>query len=92
MAQYKGWRWTQWSMIFVTLAVYLASLPMKETYKPIILARRAKKRGLESKPPNTPGTAALKRAVIVGLFRPMHMLVTEVTHPSVPSSQIHHER
>ncbi|KAG9204400.1 hypothetical protein G6514_000856, partial [Epicoccum nigrum] len=76
-AQYKSWRWTQWCMIFVTLAVYLASLPMKETYKPIILARRAKKLGMEIKPANDAGAAAMKRAVMIGLFRPMHMLVTE---------------
>lgn len=78
-AQYLGWRWTQWCMIFVTLAVYVVALPMKETYKPIILARRAKKAGLDTKPMGGPGTAAVKRAVIIGLFRPMHMLVTEVS-------------
>lgn len=65
-------------MIFVTLAVYIASLPMKETYKPIILARRAKKLGLQKNAAGSPGGAAMKRAVIIGLFRPMHMLVTEV--------------
>lgn len=81
VAQYKGWRWTQWCMIFVTLAVYLAALPMKETYKPVILARRAKKLGLKAKPTGGPGGAAMKRAVIVGLFRPMHMLATEVRNP-----------
>ncbi|KAF2846222.1 MFS multidrug transporter-like protein [Plenodomus tracheiphilus IPT5] len=43
VAQYKSWRWTQWCMIFITLAIALAGLPMKETFKPIILERRAKK-------------------------------------------------
>ncbi|KAJ4384828.1 hypothetical protein N0V86_000431 [Didymella sp. IMI 355093] len=76
-AQYKGWRWTQWCMIFVTLAVYIVSLPMKETYKPVILARRAKKLGLETKPTGSQGGAAMKRAVVTGLSRPMHMLATE---------------
>ncbi|KAJ4983472.1 Polyamine transporter 4-like protein 1 [Stagonosporopsis vannaccii] len=76
-AQHMGWRWTQWCMIFVTLAVYVAALPMKETYKPIILKRRAKKLGLDTKPSGGPGTATMKRAVMIGLFRPMHMLVTE---------------
>ena len=54
---------------------------MKETYKPIILARRAKKLGLEAKPTGSAGAAAMKRAVITGLFRPMHMLATEVDTP-----------
>lgn len=65
-------------MIFVTLAVYIAALPMKETYKPVILARRAKKLGLEIKPTGSPGTAAMKRSIITNLFRPLHMLLTEV--------------
>lgn len=73
-------------MIFVTLAVYIASLPMKETYKPIILARRAKKLGLDTNPSGSQGGAAMKRAVIVGLFRPMHMLATEVKNPNTPFS------
>lgn len=80
-AQYKGWRWTQWCMVFVTLAVYIAALPMKETYKPIILARRAKRLGLDSKPNSTPEKAAMKRVIIFGLLRPIHMLVTEVETP-----------
>lgn len=69
-------------MIFVALAVYIASLPMKETYKPILLARRAKKLGLDTKPDSTQGGAAMKRAIMVGLFRPMHMLLTEVLLPT----------
>lgn len=74
-------------MIFATLVIYIASLPMKETYKPIILARRAKKRGLEIKPTQSDGGAAMKRAVIVGLFRPMHMLATEVGDSRVPGQR-----
>jgi hypothetical protein len=65
-------------MIFVTLAIFIASLPMKETYKPIILARRAKKLGLDTEPTGSPGAAAMKRSIITNLFRPMHMLLTEV--------------
>ena len=77
-AQYKGWRWTQWCMIFITLAVYIASLPMRETYKPIILAKRAKKLGLNVNASSVVGATAMKRSIITNLFRPMHMLVTEV--------------
>ncbi|KAF9698028.1 hypothetical protein EKO04_004127 [Ascochyta lentis] len=76
-AQYKGWRWTQWCMIFITLAIYIASLPMKETYKPIILARRAKKLGLVTKPTGDTQAAAMKRSIVTNLFRPVHMLLTE---------------
>lgn len=78
-AQYKGWQWTQWCMIFITLAVYIASLPMKETYKPVILARRARKLTPDVKPAGSKGGAAMKRSIITNLFRPLHMLVTEVS-------------
>ncbi|KAL5413800.1 hypothetical protein PMIN06_009394 [Paraphaeosphaeria minitans] len=74
-AQYKGWRWTQWCMLFIALAVFLGALPMKETYKKVILERRAKKRGIS--PPEPAGGAAVKKTVVQNFLRPMHMLVTE---------------
>lgn len=63
-------------MLFITLAIYLAALPMKETYKPTILQRRAKKLGLSIKPPA--GDTSIKRTVVLKFARPMHMLFTEV--------------
>lgn len=35
VAQYKDWRWTQWTSLFIGLGVYIISLPMKETYKKV---------------------------------------------------------
>ncbi|KAI8931044.1 hypothetical protein NX059_012055 [Plenodomus lindquistii] len=75
VAQYKTWQWTQWSMLFVTLAIFLASLPMKETFKPIILARRAKKAGVPL-PPKPPGPPIVKD-VLNRLTTPLHLLFTE---------------
>lgn len=77
IAQYKTWHWTQWCMLFITLSIFLMALPMKETYKPIILKRRAKKLGLESP---VPQGAGLKRTLVLKFARPMHMLFTEVSH------------
>lgn len=74
VAQYKTWRWTQWCQIFVTLIAAIVALPMKETFKPIILKKRAKKHGLEV-PQTGPG---LKSAVVLKVIRPLHMLFTEV--------------
>ncbi|KAH7412074.1 major facilitator superfamily domain-containing protein [Phaeosphaeria sp. MPI-PUGE-AT-0046c] len=76
IAQYKTWRWSQWSMIFITLAVFIIALPMKETYKPIILKQRAKKHGITA-PQVAPDSAKLKNAVILKVLRPFHMLFTE---------------
>lgn len=45
-AEYKGWRWTQWCMLFVTLAVFVIGFSTQETYKKAILRKRAKKLGL----------------------------------------------
>jgi hypothetical protein len=56
--------------------VFIGAIPMKETYKKVILERRAKKRGIEPAQPT--GGAAVKRTVVQNFLRPMHMLVTEV--------------
>ncbi|KAE9968780.1 hypothetical protein EG328_007271 [Venturia inaequalis] len=79
VAQYKDWRWTQWTSLFIGLGVYIISLPMKETYKKTILQQRAQRLGIE--PPHMPGPrsgwATVQFLVTVTLFRPVHMLVAE---------------
>lgn len=76
-AQYKGWRWTQWLILFLMVPCYISSLGMKETYKKIIMQRRAKR--LDMAPPKTgpTGLAALNFIFTVTLFRPVKMLFTE---------------
>ncbi|GAB1731345.1 hypothetical protein NU195Hw_g5219t1 [Hortaea werneckii] len=77
-AQFKGWRWTQWCTIFIALAAYLTVLPMQETYKKVILQRRAKRLG-NSPPPAAAkkGWAQIKMVLTITLARPLHMLATE---------------
>ena len=77
-AQYKGWRWTQWTILFLMVPIYVYSLAMKETYKKIILQQRAKK--LKIAPPakvGPTGLAALKFLITVTLFRPVYMIFNE---------------
>ena len=77
-AQFKGWRWTQWCTIFIAVAAYALVLPMSETYKKVILSRRAKKHGVEGPPkPPVKGWAYAKLLLTITLARPLHMLVTE---------------
>ncbi|CAF9925029.1 MAG: hypothetical protein ALECFALPRED_002885 [Alectoria fallacina] len=77
-AQNKGWRWTQWPLLFFLLPLYLSSLFMKETYKKIILQKRAKRLGIPPPPQMGPaGFAAIKFLVTVTLFRPIRMIFTE---------------
>jgi MFS family permease len=76
--QHKGWRWTQWSMLFIGVATYLLSLTMQETYKKTILEKRAKRLGIAPPKRMLPsGWPAVKFLLIVTLFRPIHMLLFE---------------
>jgi MFS family permease len=78
VAQYKNWQWTQWITLFIIAIAYISSLGMQETYKKIILEKRAKRLGIE--PPKAtlpPGLAGLKVMMTVTLLRPISMLFTE---------------
>jgi Na+/proline symporter len=61
-------------MLFITLAVYLIAIPTRETYKPIILQRRAKKLGIT---PLQTSTGGMKSTLVRNFLRPLHMLFTE---------------
>lgn len=78
VAMKKGWRWTQWVILFWGALAYAITLPSKETYKKVILEHRAKKLGLTPPPnPLPPGISKLKFILMVTVFRPLHMLFTE---------------
>lgn len=68
----KGWRWTQWIILFFAVFAFILALGMQETYKKIILARAAKKAGTPP-PPSPP----LKLLLQVTLLRPARMLYSE---------------
>lgn len=77
----KDWRWTQWVLLMFELAFFLPSLGMSETYKKIILKRRAQKQkpgattvAVEFTPSRL---AMLKIFVTATLTRPIHMSLTE---------------
>lgn len=74
----KGWQWTQWTIIFFAVASWLSISTARETYKPIILARRRKAHGVAPPPSPFPNAKAkIKFLLTVTLFRPVHMLMTE---------------
>jgi MFS family permease len=78
VVQYKNWQWTQWVTEFILVAAFISSLGMQETYKHIILQRRAKRLGIAPPPQSLPpGLAGFKIMMTRTLFRPISMLFTE---------------
>ncbi|EED15797.1 conserved hypothetical protein [Talaromyces stipitatus ATCC 10500] len=73
----KGWRWTQWIILFWAVFAYLLVLGMHETYKKIIVARASKKAGGHFTPPGPSGREAIILLFQVTLIRPIKMLYSE---------------
>jgi MFS family permease len=74
----KGWRWTQWPILMIGLAALIFGVFQEETYKKIILQRRARKLNIPPPPnPLPPGLARVKFILFVTVFRPIRMLITE---------------
>lgn len=72
-----GWRWTQWALLFFTVAFLTPAFGMHETYKARILDRRAKRLGL-TLPGNEKSVWESARFFITTtLTRPIHMGLTE---------------
>jgi MFS transporter, DHA1 family, multidrug resistance protein len=77
-ANAKGWRWTQWTIIFFIIAFYIPVLFTRETYKKIILQRRAKRLNIDGPPhDDLPVGAFIRHFARTQLIRPLHMLLTE---------------
>jgi MFS family permease len=74
----KGWRWTQWPILMIGLAALIFGVFQEETYKKIILQRRARRLDIPPPPnPLPPGLARVKFILFVTVFRPIRMLITE---------------
>lgn len=70
----KNWRWTMWIELLLLGLAWVGTLFLSETYKKILLPRRAKRRGHEvpPKPPMSP-----KVLVEMLILRPIYMLIRE---------------
>lgn len=73
-----GWRWTQWTAVILAAAIYIPVLFTRETYKKVILKRRAIRLGLldSASQLTSPGRAFRYFATAL-IQRPLHMLFTE---------------
>lgn len=72
----KGWRWTMWIVIILGGALLVPLALLEESYKPVILKRRALARG-QALPPKPDPKTALKMIFTITLARPTLMLFKE---------------
>ncbi|KAJ4350544.1 hypothetical protein N0V95_004650 [Ascochyta clinopodiicola] len=81
VTQTVGWRWTSWLILFFSIVLVFLPAPFYwESYKPILLRRRAKKNGQPIPPSPLEGVTcakALHTYISKTLTRPIHMLLTE---------------
>lgn len=76
--QSRGWRWTQWTILFFIIAFYIPTIFTKETYKKIILQKRAKKYDIPGPPHDDLSPWDFVRHFVrTQLVRPLHMLISE---------------
>ena len=74
----KGWRWTQWTILFFAAAAHPTAFYLRESYKPIVLQQKAKRLGLQgpSGPQRSLGET-VKAFLTSTILRPLHMITTE---------------
>lgn len=74
----EDWRWTQWTAIIIAIVCWIPLLFTRETYKKVILRRRAIRLGLsDQSSQQTSKSKALHYFFTVLIRRPLHMLLTE---------------
>ena len=78
IVQQRGWRWSQWTAMILTGALFVPVCFTKETYKKVILQRRAIRLGLQdSSSQRTSPARAFRYFATTLVQRPVHMLFTE---------------
>ncbi|EDU47933.1 benomyl/methotrexate resistance protein [Pyrenophora tritici-repentis Pt-1C-BFP] len=81
VTQARAWRWTAWLILFFTVVLVLAPAPFfVESFKPVLLRKRAKQRNLPLPLLPTEGMSwpkVIHTYATRTLTRPMHMLFTE---------------
>lgn len=74
----KNWRWTQWVILFGLAVALVVTVFMSETYKAVILKRRAKRLGVQPAPElKSSGLENVKFFVTKTITRPFYMMLTE---------------
>jgi multidrug resistance protein len=74
VVQEKGWRWTAWVVLIMAAVFHPCAMFLRESYKTIILQRRARKEGVQVE---NGSKVRLRMLVTSTIIRPLHMLLTE---------------
>ncbi|KHN95042.1 Major facilitator superfamily domain, general substrate transporter [Metarhizium album ARSEF 1941] len=77
IVQAGEWQWTQWTAVFMAVGFYIPMCFAPETYKKVILRRRAIRLGLDTSSQRTSPGRAFRYFATVLIQRPLHMLFTE---------------
>jgi multidrug resistance protein len=74
----ENWRWTQWTILFALVIIIGNTLPMSETFKKVILKRRAESLGADwPSEQKSSESETIRYFLTTTIIRPMHMLFTE---------------
>lgn len=74
----ENWRWTAWVVLIMAAVFHPPALFLRESYKTIILQRRARKMGVDRHLAKAKtNVQALRRFITSTIIRPLHMLTTE---------------
>lgn len=78
IVQGTDWRWTQWVSVIATVGCWVPVLFTRETYKKVVLRRRAIRMGMSDRLSQQSSLGrALRYFVTTLIQRPVHMLFTE---------------
>lgn len=77
VAEAKGWKWTMWVNLMFAGVILVPVLLTPETYKPVILKKRAKKRGIKLAKIQQSPLELIKLFASVTLMTPLKMLFVE---------------
>ncbi|KAL6713849.1 hypothetical protein ACLMJK_008343 [Lecanora helva] len=77
LVAYGGWRWTQWIVLIIGLAVYLFGIAQPDTYPREIQRRRAKRSKQTLNLLKAESGVTLREMATVTFFTPLKMLVSE---------------
>ncbi|KAF2096822.1 MFS general substrate transporter [Rhizodiscina lignyota] len=73
----KGWRWTQWTVLFFAVSIFPLLAFVRESYRKTIVQRIAQEENLEIPQTTRSPSKIIRNFLTTTVTRPVHMLITE---------------